>query len=351
VVYKPKDLGAEEAYFSILQWFNRHGAPLEFRAVRVLRRKGYGWAEFVDKRPCESVEQAHRYYRRAGHLLCVCYVLAGSDCHFDNLIASGEHPVLVDGEMLFQPAFAGRETTNNVLRTGLLPRPAAGTEDFSGLGCVADRGMPLRIPEWLGPNSDAMSLRFRPATIQPRSNVPFLGDTPLSPHDYVEDMVRGFQEMYACVLANRMHLLAPEGPLAAMAAQQVRVLLRGTPEYLLAMSAALHPQRLRRHGLPDVPLEAFPPARAALAPFGRFELSALQQMDVPRFLVPASSTGMFFRDDFENDGLEIPGCFSQSGLERVMVGIRGLDQADMARQTGLIRMAWSFASLSRMASE
>ena len=343
LVYKPKDLGSEGAYFSILNWFNHNGAPLDFRIVRVLRRDGYGWVEFVEQRPCPGAEEAQRYYRRAGHLLCVIYLLAGVDCHFDNLIACGEYPVLVDTEMLFQPNLADYRSADGgtVLRTGLLPRPTAEACDFSGLGCVSDQSTRFRIPEWRETNRDAMSLCFRAAMIHPRNNVPVLGGVPLSPLDYVGPVIEGFREMYRCVLINRKRLLDPEGPLACIAAQKVRILARGTPEYYLVLSRALHPKCLRTAGCPEIKFQSnsrFP----FLEPL---ETEALQQMNVPRFLVEASAKTLV-----NPNGAKVCASFSQSGFERVISEISNLSEAHLEQQVKLIRFAWAFSGLSRILS-
>lgn len=47
---------------------------------------------------CHSREEMGRYYYRSGILLCISYLL-GADLHYENLIAYGEHPILVDLEM------------------------------------------------------------------------------------------------------------------------------------------------------------------------------------------------------------------------------------------------------------
>jgi class II lanthipeptide synthase len=341
LVYKPKDPGSEEAYFSILNWFNQNGAPLDFRTLRVLRRGDYGWVEFVDQRPCQSAEEARRYYQRAGQLLCIVYVLAGVDCHFDNLIACGEYPVLVDTEMLFQPGLAGDGPADSgtVLRTGLLPKPTTEACDFSGLGCVSDQGTPFRIPEWRETNSDAMSLSFRAAAVHPSSNVPMLGHAPLSPVDYVDRMIEGFRAMYQCMLINRQRLLEPEGPLACIAGQKVRILTRGTPEYYLALSQALHPKRLRIAGCPEIVFQdhsRFP----LLEPL---EMEALRRMDVPRFLVEASARSLATAG-----GTEACAHFSQSGFERVISEIGNLSEAHLERHVKQIQFAWAFSRLSQI---
>jgi Domain of unknown function (DUF4135) len=101
VVYKPRRMEIEQWYSELLGWLNDSGAPLLFRDTGVLGRDGYGWMEFVPHAPCASREELCEYYRKAGALLCVLYLLRATDCHFQNLIACGRDPVLVDAETLF----------------------------------------------------------------------------------------------------------------------------------------------------------------------------------------------------------------------------------------------------------
>ncbi len=92
--------------------------------------------EYVEHQACENEAAAQRFYQRAGMLLCWLYALRGIDCHYQNLIASGEHLVLVDLETLLDPevklidnsldaqemeSTAGQQFYDSVLRTGLLP--------------------------------------------------------------------------------------------------------------------------------------------------------------------------------------------------------------------------------------
>ena len=79
---------------------NEQGAPLPFKVLKVLDRSTHGWVEFVEHLPCRDRDEARRYYERAGMLLSLFYVLEGTDCHHQNIIASGEYPVLIDAETL-----------------------------------------------------------------------------------------------------------------------------------------------------------------------------------------------------------------------------------------------------------
>ena len=344
LIYKPKDLGSEEAYFSILDWFNHHGAPLDFHVVRVLKRDNYGWVEFVEQRPCQGAIAAQQYFQRAGQLLCMMYLLGGADCHFDNIVAHGEHPVLIDTEMLFQAKLASDSSARaqSVLRTGLLPQPTSKAEacDFSGFGCVSDQAIWLRVPQWRYPNTDAMALSFRKAILQPHTNVPALEHTTLSPVDYVESVVEGFRQMYRCVQANRRQLRAPASPLAQIATQRVRLLARGTLEYYLVLARMLHPKRLRAVH-PQVVFGK--PSRFPL--LEPLEIGALGQMDVPRFTVEASAKYLALPD-----GARASPLFAQSGMERVNAQIDGLSEVQMQEQVKVIEFALAFAGMSRISS-
>ena len=135
LIYKPKDLGIDLAYNDLLAWLNRRGAPVALRSLLVLARDGYGWVEFAAPEACRDEDAVERYYRRVGALVCLVYLLQGADCHAENLIASGEQPILVDCETLLNPwphaaervrgSFGEHHPTADT-RFGALKRLAAG---------------------------------------------------------------------------------------------------------------------------------------------------------------------------------------------------------------------------------
>src|SRR6185503_4552314 len=98
LVYKPRDIGIEKAWFSLLEYLNERGG--DFQILKVLDRAGHGWAEVAQHGECRDAVEAKQFYRRAGMLLCVLYALEASDCFYENVVASGGYPVLVDMETL-----------------------------------------------------------------------------------------------------------------------------------------------------------------------------------------------------------------------------------------------------------
>src|SRR5579862_5275410 len=160
-VYKPRSQEAATAYNGFLRWISSRSG-VELHATGVLNRGEYGWCEFVESAPCKSKEELELYYVRVGGLLAVLRFLGAVDCHFENLIASGSDPILVDVETLCAPKISGESSTdfddalrNSALATGLLPEPAivdGQTVDLSGIGARPNQPTPLTCFgfEWLG---------------------------------------------------------------------------------------------------------------------------------------------------------------------------------------------------------
>ncbi|GAB3960528.1 hypothetical protein GCM10027614_82680 [Micromonospora vulcania] len=146
LVYKPRSLGVEVHFNQLVDWLNTNGLRHQLRPLRVLDRGEYGWVEHVAVAPCQDEEQVDRFFWRQGSYLALFYALCGSDMHLENVIASGEHPVLVDLEAIFQvrprvdveealPLVLGeapRVVRDSVLRVGLLPERMI-TADESGV--------------------------------------------------------------------------------------------------------------------------------------------------------------------------------------------------------------------------
>ena len=73
----------------------------------------------------------HQYYQRLGEQLFLAYLLGTNDIHFENLIACGAYPVMIDLEALVHNSRGRSEESirdtvqshlwESVLATGILP--------------------------------------------------------------------------------------------------------------------------------------------------------------------------------------------------------------------------------------
>ncbi|BAY08493.1 type 2 lanthipeptide synthetase LanM family protein [Calothrix sp. NIES-2098] len=371
LVYKPKDLGLEVAFNEFLSWCNQHSQLLDFKIIQVLNRKSYGWVEYVEQQSCIDEASVKRFYQRAGMLLCVLYAFRGTDCHCENLIASGEHLVLIDMETLlhheanlidnspfiqeFETAAAQR-LWDSVLRTGMLPRWDFSSDrriayDISGLGSVDSGQAPRKLRRWQAINTDNMHQRYESVTFPLEKNLPRLGEVALSANDYQVEIATGFEQMYRFLMVNQDRLLAPDSPLAAMQNQQVRFIFRATQIYGTILQNAWAPDYLK-NGV-DYSIELDRLSYAFLVaqekphawPILSAELQAMQQLDIPFFTASAAS------DDLSvGRNQTIQQYFKQPSYQQVLMQLQALDETDLARQVAIVQGSY-YAKVAQTASK
>ncbi len=363
LVYKPRSLSIDVHFQELLDWINQRRAALPFRIVKLLNRGTHGWIEFVEAATCSSSEEVDRFYERQGGFVALFYALEATDFHYENLIASGEHPVPVDLESLFHPRLeAEKESVTtladlgaysySVLRIGLLPqRMWAGAQsdgvDLSGLGGSPDQLTPLPVPYVEEPGTDQMHISQKQIPIGAAKNRPTLkvGDVRVS--DYAQAVSRGFKNVYNFLLAHREALLAEGGPLARFASDDVRVIIRPTRAYAILLRDSTHPDLLRdgleRDRFFDR-LWSMIPSRPSLTRLIGSELEDMSRGDIPAF-----STHPDSKDIFTCSKKRIVGFFEKTSMELARNHIDMLCEEDLERQLRLIRL--SLATLDRLPND
>jgi type 2 lantibiotic biosynthesis protein LanM len=354
LVYKPRSLGIDRAWFRLLAWLNRNGIPLPFQTLRVLDGGSHGWMEAVQAAPCDA-QDLPRFYQRWGCLLSLVRCLGGTDCHVHNAIACGEQPVLVDLEAIMGPSMAsylqggptaGRRDaaiSDSVLAAGILPRWLEGMgtlRDISALGSGEDRA--VLAPAWTSINTDAMAYAPTLVRVPAGNGTPHRQGVPLSAEPHLGSVLTGFRTMQAFLRDHREALLMPGGPLEAFRNLRVRIGFRNTRLYAGILGKSLEPKATRDIRLHDIQLEllcrAFQrePARPGLWPIVAVERKALDRGDIPLFSV--ATTG---RDLLDGQGTPIlERLFAASPLEQCRSRLERLDEGDTERQVGLIKASW-----------
>jgi type 2 lantibiotic biosynthesis protein LanM len=362
LVYKPRSLAVEAHFQELLTWVNAQEGdfnPLGFRTLSVLDRGDHGWMEFAAAEPCHSQEEVARFHERLGGLLAVLYSLAATDCHFENLIAAGEHPVVIDLESLFHPQIQrGKQARpheelrsqfalHSVLRVGLLPFQVGQGDDFegvdiSGVAAVAGQPTPDKVIQWKGTGTDEMRVVRDRAIMDGGQNRPTLDGQPVQVALYREEMTRGFATVYR-LLASRRDELRRE--LARFADDPVRVVLRPTQIYGLLLQESFHPDYLRNAADRDrlfdrlvLEVESQPNLARVIAA----EHRDLSEGDIPFFSTLPSS-----HDLWTSRGEVVPGFLEEPSFELVGRRIELLDEEDLRRQLWLLRLSLGTLLLNR----
>lgn len=339
LIYKPRPVGSTKVFQDLIGAMNRAGLQASLRTVRVVDRTSYGWMEHVRSNSCRSDGAVSRYFRRTGSLLAALHVMGGSDCHFENVIAAGEQPIVVDLETLLAPQLKTAERSasatadtvrdSSVLGVGMLPSIdgtelgalAAAPGQSTGLMTLAlvDAGLPeARVERVAWQLGDVASLPRRG-----RVRVPAI--------DYVAEIESGYSDGYFALQRIRQPLAAAGGILDRLGAQVVRLVLRPTAYYADMLRESTHPSALNDavqadHVLAASWTDAPDALRLAAAPS---ELRQLRAADIPYFSVRGASSSI----GFGRTRLR----FARSGRNAAAKRLGEMGENDLERQVGLIR--------------
>jgi type 2 lantibiotic biosynthesis protein LanM len=322
--------------------------------------------EYTEHKPCKTHDEVRRYYQRAGQLVGLLYVLQASDMHYENIIANGEYPIPIDLETIVTPLYLAMSEDTPVPGLGirntidyavsqstLLPMklPVAGRSlDLSFLGCVSAFDAPSEVLHWEDINTDTMIQTYGPNRLNTQKNSVVFNGSIVKASDYLEDIVTGFRAMYSLLMIYRDDLLAPWGPLASFIGCPIRYLFRSTFVYEKLLRRLNHPLFLRDGVDRWIEMQIFKRpllkknADPRLWAIVDAEMSALEQLDVPRFVALPQGN-----DLFTESGTTIENALCRSALEQIRACLVRLSAEDLERQTALIYDA--FANTSIMPGE
>jgi len=362
LVYKPRSMAVDEHFAELLDWLNQAGLSLPLRAPVCLDRGDHGFAEFIAPHPCDDAAAVRRFYRRQGALLALLELLRANDVHAENLIAAGEHPVVVDLETLLQPQLpldpagaaaaerlAAAAARTSVLHVGLLPVMAWQTRDgravdLSGLGHRPGQQTPMGVPVLAEVGTDGMRVRLQRLAMDLPDHRPVPKDAELNLLDYADDLTAGYAEMHTLCRRRRGDLLADDGPLARFAGDRVRVVVRSTVIYATLLSTGFHPDVLRDGLERDRHFDylwrrvAETPALAAVVPAERRDL---WRGDVPYVTCRTDEATLS-----DSDGRPVPGLTGVPGLELVRRDLSTRDDEHLRAQLTLIRSSLAAAAIN-----
>lgn len=258
VIYKPRPGEGEWEWSSFLHGMNALSFHPRLRAGRVLRRKGYCWMERIEPLPCKDKAAARRFFQRLGGTIGVAYLLRAVDCHRDNIIAAGEHPVLVDAEALWHigPEWKTETPVDRLYRTGFLP-------GSSGQGLQS-----------------RSSVLGRTTTGQ---HVPRIRVNALRAAQYEREIVAGFCRAWRCILGTRTRRAAFVRRSRRICSRKRRWIYRPTETYAAIARASIQPTALRSGIERDLLLSRLCSRRTVPATVIHDEIDALKRLDIPYF--------------------------------------------------------------------
>lgn len=366
VVYKPKDLCADAAWFEFVQWLNQFESGIELRAAAVVACSGYGWMEFIEHCGCETTSGLKRFFRRSGAWLALFHIFVTTDMHHENVIAAGDQPVPIDLEMIMQAsaheslssepeaqAFnAALEVLgNSVLMVGTLPAYArSGDGEILASGGLISNWQLMSGPvRWTNINTDEM----RPEKASPENavsvNLPHLAGKYAILGDYVDEFVSGFKD-YARFLSQISKELLLDEIDVRFGHLRVRKVVRPTHFYYLLLGRLRNPAAMEDGVLWSIQAEFlsrlvdWQKDEDPLWALQKAERRALLDLNIPYFTHSSERTDV--GDSFDTN-VSIRGT---SGTDRAKARLLALDDSEIEWQALIVRQSLEFLPKSAKAA-
>ena len=325
VLYKPHDCRLGAAYDRLVR---EHFSDV-LVVPGVVLGDGYGWCAFVEEQPVESEEQVDTFFRRMGGALALSHALGSTDLHFENWVACGDMPALVDVE------------------TVITPRPRT-----FGLAMNEERRDPEGFTSDI--NQSVLQLAMLPCLRNDMQLSPLMSDSPKAKCPPCMDGVRqtvighedafleGFSQGYDRCLALRGEL---QGWLDGLAGMPVRFLVRNTDYYAILWRRLMKPAALHsdqdRAAVTARLAEYFKRNHAPeLAGIGEAEAASLLEGDIPYFCVPADGRDLC---SDRHGSVVAPEYFETSGVQAARKRLGSLGAADKQFELGILRQAFNQA--------
>jgi type 2 lantibiotic biosynthesis protein LanM len=345
LVYKPRSLSVDQHFQQLLIWLNSKGMNPPFRPTQILSRVDHGWSEFVSSGTCRTEKEIADFYERQGCYLAVLYALNAVDFHYENLIADGAHPILIDLETLFHTGV--RTFTDNrdpgvsglwssVAGTGLLPMRVFANErqagvDISGMTNPSGQLSPGAALVLERTATDEMHMVRRQVEMPGARNCPTLNGQEVNALEHASNIVKGFASAYRLLMRDSAALTEL---LHQFADDETRFIARATRTYGTLLMESFHPDLLRDGAERMAHFERLRKA-TSYQPFLE-RLVAHECRDLVAGDIPLFHSRPCSRDIWTSDGQCIPNVLPECPLVLAERRVATLSENDLERQLWVI---------------
>ncbi|AQS12171.1 nisin biosynthesis protein NisC [Clostridium saccharobutylicum] len=352
LIYKPRLLDLENRFCEFVDWINKQKIPgfKELKACKLHTVNGAGWMECIENIECSTEEQVKNFYIRTGQLLNILYMFNAKDFHYENLIAQGEYPILIDLETLLHPdmfngnveelsadAKAMKLISNSVKGIALLPTQIINNKtdkvlEVGGLCGESNQEAPFKSIFIKDHDTDEICVEEGYGIIEAKMNNPIINGSKVASDLFIKEIKEGFENLYRWILRNKKVYADKIKELFEDCI--CRVIFRPTNVYCQLLSTSYHPDLLRNQTDRDVYLH-----RIGVIGTGKeiieSELNDMFIGDVPYF-----STYVNRNIVLNSRKEEIEFRYKKTTLDSILEKIEIVTEEDLDRQMALIDISF-----------
>ena len=330
-VYKPRSMDSDIVFCEILELYSSLKGAVKFWTYQSITVGDHGYCHYVRNEDCGTVEDAAEYFYKCGHLVALYWLIGGSDLHYENIIAFGSNPVLIDLETLLDKPLAktGKRSEfrdacevaarDLLLKIGIMPakKPAIkGEMDVSAFGGPENQSAKVSVEQLvsLGWNNVRFVTDDRP--LKQVGSPPIVNGKPAKFSDYWTHFFTGYEDGIEVIRGSSLFHGRLKHILSGAKDVPIRWVPRRTQDYRIAQQQIGHPAALvnctERDMIMGAHLAPFGSSDQYLLPLVRSEHDDLLNGDIPYFWTTPGST-----DLFASDGTQIPGFFGEDAIQGV----------------------------------
>jgi type 2 lantibiotic biosynthesis protein LanM len=336
--FKPRNGEIDSFYNEILDFTNEAlGSHLIY--PRLLLKNSYFWSEEIIYRECCNTKEIKNFYYELGVHLSLLYLLGATDFHSENLIASKEHPVLVDlesvlGNKLKKDTFKDASFFNyyllssSVKSTGILPFPFGNKEgtDFSGIG--GKEGLSsLKVPIIKNGQSSKMKVESDYIKLDPSKNHPKINGYFSDEKHYKEEFIQGFLNCYDFIHNNKAEF--EDIIKRKIDTVNIRYINNATMQYARILNLSFHPMILNSLTLRKLFISYY--LYNDYDKLAEFEIQNVIDLNIPYFYYNGKTKNLF------NENHTISNFFHYSLEDSILYRLNNLDFKDREWQVSLIQ--------------
>lgn len=345
ILCKPRSMETEKKYSEMLQWLSKE-TQIDQYEYAILSYSDHSWCAIVEYASCDSKEELECYYERLGVQLFLTYLLGTKDMHCENIVASGEYPVLIDLETLTNIRYNQNRTTadeeicyqlsQSVMYTGMLPfyhwnRDGRGV-DSSMISGIEGQRYPFKVPVVVQGGTSDMRIEYRHPESSRNQNLATIKGEFQEPLLYAGNLKSGFRSAYCAVMRKKEEFCNILRNLEGLSG---RYLIADTQRYSMILSSSYHPSLLRDGAEREIFLYSMWKGRKEHEKeIVDSEISSLRDGDIPYFYYAMNS-----KDLRDGRGRTVREYFTCRPIELLYQKLKRLSGADMEKQCEYIDLA------------
>lgn len=306
IVFKPHSLLPDQLFYKILS-LNKDD-KLKFKPIKMYTHNDYGWMEYIHYKECNTENEVKNFYYKIGGLLANLYLFSTSDLHFENLMAHGDTPYILDFEAIISSSKSLDDNlnknifeqylnsiNNSVLGTMILPSNHIYSPfdfDLSALSSKKVKSEKILSSFIENSGTDEIKITKTVSPIEKIHNLVKINGHATKPLKYINFILKGFENAYTFILNNKETIKCTFDS-SNLENIETRFIYRPTSLYGKFIEAVCHPKYLCNEKNVNrvfnklIKNETSLEKERSLA-----EIQALKDFDIPYFTQPLSNKNL-----------------------------------------------------------